>query len=468
MARKAPTEPIYYDREVETMPREQKEAMRLQKLRSLLEHLLASNGFYGPRLKKAGVRPQAITSIAEFRKRVPATLKQELVADQEENPPYGKRLGVPEEQLAQIFMTSGTSGIGQEVSPLSKSDTYHAALGFAFQLNAGGLAPGDISAHMWPVATMPGGLAALEGLRMLKTNPMILGIFDTKKKLQLMVRFNVHHLFTTPAYLTRLALLAQEMGIEPRRDLSRLKAITLSTEAFPPIWAHNMEAFWGVPLQDCYGSTQLGTVFAFTTERGVAPGGARGVYHTLDHMGIVEIVDPQSGEEVPYGEYGEPIVTPLWREASPVLRFRSGDRVRRLPPTSEIDGRTCDTWEMGTISRLDDMIKMKATNIWPSTIDEVLFAHAEIDEYNGRVLIDAQGRERVQIKLEFKTHITSESVKQAVLAKLPSQLREKTGMTIEVEAAPFGTIERFEYKARRWKDERMSGLEGVRFRDKAV
>lgn len=468
MARQASAQPIYYDRAADTMPRDEKRAMVLHKLRTLLERLLATNAYYGPRLKAAGVRMEDIKTLDDFRKRVPFTTKSDLVADQERKPVFGTRLGVPEQEIAQIHMTSGTSGIGQEVSPLSRNDVYYTGLGFAYQIHAAGVLPGDICAHMWPVATMPGGLAAIEGLRMLQANPMILGIFDTKKKLQTMVRFNVHHVFTTPAYLTRLSLVANELGIEPKRDLPRLKAIALSTEAFPPVWAQQMEEFWGARLQDCYGSTQLGSVFAYTAERGVAPGGVRGVYHTLDHVSHAEIIDPETGEEVEYGEYGEPVLTPLWREAAPVLRFRSGDRVRRLPPTTEIDGRTCDTWEMGTISRLDDMIKMKATNIWPSTIDEVMFSHVEIDEYNGRVLIDEQGRERVQVRFEFKPGVVSEDLRRAIAGKLPGELRDKTGMTIEAEAVPFGTVERFEYKARRWKDERMSGLEGVRFRDKST
>ncbi|HBF43777.1 MAG TPA: phenylacetate--CoA ligase, partial [Desulfobacteraceae bacterium] len=106
---------------------------------------------------------------------------------------------------------------------------------------------------------------------------------------------------------------------------------------------------------------------------------------------------------VRYGEWGEPVVTTFSRKAMPLIRFRSNDRVKLLPPGLCDCGRTSRAlWEVGTISRYDDMIKIKATNVWPQAVDKAVFSFGEIDEYNGRVFITDDGLEVAKISVEFK------------------------------------------------------------------
>jgi phenylacetate-CoA ligase len=453
----------FYNRQMETLSQQEIRELQLKGVRDLLERVYRDSPFYRTRLQRAKVKPDDIKSLEAFSGRVPFMSKKDLVEDQDDNPPFGHRLPVPESEIRQVHITSGTSGRGQEVYALTAEDVLMAADSFGYQLTAADFQPGDISAMLWPVATMAGGLIAAESLRYHKANGMLLYMFDSKTKLNLMKRFNVHSFWATPAYLTRLTVLCEEMGIDPRRDMPRLKAIVLSTEPFPVDWALRMQEFWGCTLYDLYGSSQFGMAYAYSCDEGVVPKGKRGVYHLLDHLVLVEVLDPITGEPVKYGEEGEPVITTFSRRGCPIIRFRQGDRVRLLPPESCDCGRATNCWESGTISRYDDMIKMKGVNVWPAAIDEVIFSRPEIDEYSGRVFIDEQGREQVSIRLEFSQKVRDQALKQRILASLPVELHDRTGIHMDVEEVSYGTLPRFDYKSRRWTDERISGLQQVRF-----
>jgi len=138
--------------------------------------------------------------------------------------------------------------------------------------------------------------------------------------------------------------------------------------------------------------------------------------------------------------------------------------VRLLPPDLCDCGRTSRAlWEVGTVSRYDDMIKIKATNVWPQAVDEAVFSFDEIEEYNGRVFIDENGQEVARVRLEFKKMALDDSAKAAVLRRLGAKIKEITQVSMALEEVPYGTLPRFEYKVRRWTDERIEGLERVKY-----
>ena len=283
----------------------------------------------------------------------------------------------------------------------------------------------------------------------------------------MMKRFGVHHILTTPAYLTRITSVLMERGLDPKTEFPLLKGITLSTEPFSVQWALRMEELWGTVIHDIYGSTQLNLNYAITCKYGAVPDSEFGYYHLADFFALVEVLDKDTDEPVKYGEWGEPVVTTFSRKAMPLVRFRSNDRVRLLPPGLCDCGRAASSiWEVGTVSRYDDMIKIKATNVWPQTVDEAVFSFEEIDEYNGRVFISESGHEVAKVLFEFKKMALDEKAKADIIQKLGSRIKELTQVTMKVEEVPQGTLPRFEYKVRRWTDERVEGLERVKYIEK--
>ena len=456
----------YFLKELETMPFDDLGKFQFEKTKETLERAYHNSAFYRELFDKSGVKPEDFRGLDDIR-RFPFIDKKDLVTDQEENPPMGRRVSVPPDEIRRINVTSGTSGMGQEVHCHDEGAIYAANASTAAHFAAIGLKKGDFSAVLYPLGTMTGGMLSYEALRMFGATPLPIAVFNTNQKIDMMKRFNIHHILTTPAYLTRITSICMERGLDPKKDFPNLKGITLSTEPFSIPWALKMEEIWGTVLHDIYGSTQLNLNYAITCKYGVVPDGKFGYYHLTDYYALVEVLDRETGEPVKYGEWGEPVVTTFSRKAMPLIRFRSNDRVKLLPPDLCDCGRTSRAlWEVGTVSRYDDMIKIKATNVWPQTVDEAVFSFDEIDEYNGRVFIAEGGREVAKVSIEFKKTDLDEKTKNDLLKKLSEKIKASTQVTMKVEEVPHGTLPRFEYKVQRWTDERVEGLEKVKYLEK--
>lgn len=450
----------YANPKAATMTREELRDYQLYHLQRLLERAYARSAFYRKLWGRAGVHPVNIRSLADFSRMIPTVGKQDFLEDQNASPPYGERLAVPVSEICQVHLTSGTSGIGQEVYALTREDINLEARGWAIHLRTIGLEPGDVSIVTWPVATMAAALNVYEACREVGINVFLVGIYDGETKIKLMKRFAMNHLVATPTYLSRLSVLCQEMGVKPDRDFPNLKAITLAAESYPREWITNMEDYWGCPIYDMYGSTQNATMLAVTCQQQRPGENVRRSMHLYEHLTFVEVVNHETGEPVDYGEEGELVITPLFRQATPVIRFRTGDKVRLFPGEACPCGSKYDFIEAGNIARFDDMIKMKAANVWPQTVDDIVFSYREIEEYNGIVAVDEGGREQVSILVEFRDGVPEET-KKRLINVLAESIKQKTQVTMKVEEVPRGTLERALFKSRRWTDKRQEGLRQV-------
>lgn len=462
---KVPKKNSYFLKKLETMPFDELKKLQFQKTKEILERAYYKSEFYHELFDKAKVKPEDFKKLEDIA-RFPFINKQDLVRDQEAHPPFGKRVCVPTEKIRRVNITSGTSGMGQEVHCHDEKAIWAANASTASHFAAIGLKKGDISGLLYPLGTMTGGMLSYEALRLFGAVPLPLAVFNTNQRIDTMRRFDVHHILTTPAHLTRITAICTEMGLDLKKEFPRLKGITVSTEPFPISWALDMEERWGTVLHDIYGSTQVNLNYAITCKYGVVPDGKYGYYHLADHLALVEVLGKETDQPVKYGEWGEPVITTFSREAMPLIRFRSNDRVRLLPSGVCDCGRTSNIWEVGTISRYDDMIKIKATNVWPQTVDDAVFAFHEIEEYNGKVFIAGDGLEVATVSIEFRKMPLDDQTKRTIIKELSDKIKEMTQVTMKVEEVPHETLPRFEYKVRRWTDERIKGLERVKFLEK--
>jgi len=456
----------YFSKELETMSAEDMKKLQFEKTKVSLERAYSKSNFYRNLFDKAKVKPEDFKTLEDIA-RFPCIEKQDIIKDQSEHPPYGTMICVPPGEIRRVNLTSGTSGMGQEVHCHDEEAIRAANASTAAHFAAIGLEKGDLTALLYPLGTMTGGILSYEGLRICGVTPLPLAVFNTNQKIDMMKRFGVHHVLSTPAYMSRITSILMERGLTPRLEFPQLKGITLSTEPFSVDWALRMEELWGTVLHDIYGSTQLNLNYAVTCKYGAVPDGEFGYYHLADYFTLVEVLDKDTDQPVKYGEWGEPVVTTFSRKAMPLIRFRSNDRVRLLPPGLCDCGRDSSAiWEVGTVSRYDDMIKINATNVWPQTVDEAVFSFDEIDEYNGRVYITKAGQEVAGVSLEFKKMALAEEARAEIIRKLGQKIKEMTQVTMKVDEVPQGTLPRFEYKVRRWTDERVEGLERVKYIEK--
>ncbi|MFH1489394.1 MAG: AMP-binding protein, partial [Pseudomonadota bacterium] len=290
--------------------------------------------------------------------------------------------------------------------------------------------------------------------------PFMIGTYDNRTRLETMHRFPIRYLFSTPVYLTRLVEVCEEMGVAPGEYLSTLTTVGLSAGSYPLFWARRMEELWQTSLSEFYACSGAGGAVSTTCEKGIFGSedkGARGVMHMLENVYLVEVLNPETLKPVEPGEEGEVVVTNLDKIAEPVVRYRTRDTARYMGVDCSC-GRPFASIECGSIGRLDDMIKVRGINIWPVTFDELIFLRNEVREYNGRVMVDKTGREKVIIFIEYREALP-DSKKSEIVGELKSQIKMRIGLNVDIAEAPEEDIEHFEFKTRRWKDLRGESLD---------
>src|SRR5204862_1373035 len=200
---------------------------------------------------------------------------------------------------------------------------------------------------------------------------------------------------STPTYALHIWQKSREMGIDLARE-SKVNKVILSGEPAGSIPAakRQLEEAWGAKCGDTAGMTEVGTIMIFECSH--QPGGT----HIIEDHYIEEVLDPDSGEPVGYGELGERVVTSFGRGFIPVLRYRTRDFVVRVPGSSCTCGRTFDIYEGGIRGRVDDMKLVRGTNVYPRAVESIVREHAEIDEFQIHLFTADGIRDEIEVLIE--------------------------------------------------------------------
>jgi len=209
-----------------------------------------------------------------------------------------------------------------------------------------------------------------------------------------------------------------------------------------------IESQWGAQAGDTAGMTELGTIMMFECEH--QPGGA----HVIEDHYVEEVIDPETGREVPYGERGERVVTSFGRGLMPLFRYRTRDLVVKVPHSKCTCGRTFDLFEGGILGRVDDMLLVRGTNVYPRAVESIVREYAVVDEFQVRLWTADGIRDEIGVRCEVRAgHEAEWAAAEKDLAR--DLARHHEGLSFHVERVPTGTLPRFELKARRVKDERV-------------
>lgn len=407
--------------------------------------------------------PQAasLSSLAQFRDIIPFQSKQDLLVAQDQL--FTERVAHPGSEVVSLHMTSGTTGLGQEVHPLTKLDVEAMGSTWIYQAHWAGLSLGDSIFYTFPVGMQTGGLSSFPMADRMASQFFQLGPYSTEKKVDYLLQYKPNALIISPAYLTRLQAVLEERNVSPRDALPQLKAIFVAGESYSQDWAQRSIEFWGATISEWYGLMQGGLNLCFSCERGILPDGERGHLHAMEHRALCEVLRPGTNEPVEPGEAGEFVATTLFREAFPIIRFRTGDRVRLMPQPCTC-GRPMMSIEAGTIARYDDMMKIRGQNLWPDAVDKIVFSDDTVEEYAGLVYVDAEGRETVELSVEFKpgAGLSDDQMTQHAVA-ISREIPQKLNVRMDVRVAPYLSLPRFEFKTRRWTDERRAGRDFVKY-----
>lgn len=402
-----------------------------------------------------------LTSLARFREIIPFQTKLDLLDPEDSF--MQERVARPGSPLYALHMTSGTTGLGQEVHPLTRLDVEAMGSSWVYQASWAGMNLGDSIFFTFPVGMQTGGLSSFMLTERMASLAFQMGPYATEKKIEYLLRFKPAGLVISPAFLTRFQALLEQRGVDPRRELPGMKAIFIAGESYTIDWAQRAQEFWGAGISEWYGCMQGGLNLCFSCEQGVLRNGGRACLHTMEHRVLCEVLRPETDEPVEPGEEGEMVITPLFREAFPVVRFRTGDRVRLSPEPCSC-GRPFASIEAGTVARYDDMMKVRGQNLWPDAVDRMVFSSDEIEEYAGTVFLDEGGREIVEVAVEFKpTAGLSEEERARRIEELTRQIQHKLNVRMDIREVAYLTLPRYEFKVRRWTDQRRSGRDVVRY-----
>lgn len=423
--------------------------LQLDKLRAVVAKTWEANPFYRDHWQSHGVRDPQVASLDDFARKFPAVRKADFIRDQKADPPFGRRA---RPALAQggplmVVTTSGTSGQGAEIHVQTRSERDATGRVAGYLYRWAGLEPGDAVFLCFPVTMLGGGRIELYGLEDYGLTVYPVGVYDVGRKLELMERFKPRAVLATTSYLGHLVA----AGGRPPND--GLKVVFGGGEGGGYSWFERLQEQWGVPVFNQYGATQTRVDPMYPCERGIGTRSRPGMIHNIDPYFLLEVVDPATGRQVADGEAGEIVLTSLIHTETPLIRCAMGDRAVYHDPSYCPCGRPFTGVELSTITRLDDMIKVKGINLWPQSVEDVMFALPEVDEYRATVTSDKTEADVVTIEVMPKQALAGEGAER-LAAEIGGRLRERIGIRFVVEVVAAGALQRSEYKARRWVDRR--------------
>jgi len=401
-------------------------------------------------LERSSVTADELTASPESWRSLRPTTKAELIEDQQLAPPYGTRRCVPVAELGLVVESSGSTGKGREVHYASRRDAARTAVAWARYLEGIGVTAENAVALCFPIGMAGGGVRHMLAYSEVGAIVLRVGALSSQRKIEAIQHYRTDTLVATPAYVDRLGVVAEEVGVSPR-DLG-IRRIVVATQSVSVEWVNSTQELWGARLHEWYG-TSAGIV-AFACHRGMADGGEHGTLHWDPELAAQEVVDPKTGHYVEDGERGEMIGTPLINEAEPLFRIATGDEVQFRAPGSCACNSPWPGIESGTVRRLDLTFKVKGVNLSPAAVDAVVLAQNQILDYRARIWQDASKRERLTLELLARAGASDQ-----LAGPVAGRLREDTGLSFEVtvldeRSAWSQTTAGEAAKAKRWVDER--------------
>lgn len=423
----------------ETLDPGELEQQQLERLRLQLTIMLADNPFYRNKLHAAGIRSAADIACLADLTRLPYTTKDELSEDQRANPPYGTNCSLPHEAYSRLHQTSGTTGERLRWLDTAQSWSWWGRCWQAVY-RAAGVGADDRIFFAFSFGPFIGFWSAYEGASQLGALAITGGGMSSPQRLQAILANEVTVLVCTPTYVLHLAEVARELGLDIANSSVRRTIHAGEPGASIAATKSKIERAWGARCFDHAGATEVGA-WGFECE-------AQDGLHVNESEFICEVLDPQTHQPC---EEGELVITNLDRAAMPVIRYRTGDRVRWHQLDNCPCGRTYRRLAGGVIGRLDDVLIIRGINVYPSAIESAVRQFDQIVEF--AVEAFRQGEmDELLVRVELAA---GESDDSGILqGKLQHALHTNLGIRAGVELAGAGELPRFELKAKRVTDRR--------------
>ena len=420
---------------IETASRDEITGLQTERLAATLRYAYANVPHYRAAFDAAGVRPEDFRrpeDIAKF----PFTAKSDL----RDNYPFGM-FAVPRERLARLHASSGTTGRPTVVGYTARDLDVWADL-VARSLFAAGTRPGMLVHNAYGYGLFTGGLGLHAGAERLGCTVVPISGGMTERQVRLIADFRPDVISITPSYMLSILDEFHRQGLDPRE--SSLKIGVFGAEPWTNAMRREIEAGFAIDAVDIYGLSEV-----------MGPGVANECIETKDGPTIwedhfyPEIIDPETGQVLPEGAFGELVFTTLTKEGMPVIRYRTRDLTRLLPGTA----RTMRRMEKVT-GRSDDMLIVRGVNLFPTQIEEHLLASTVLTGHYLIVLTRTGRMDEVTVQVEHQPHITDSDRLEREAHAVAKRIKDTVGLSVRIAVEPPGVIERSIGKARRVMDQR--------------
>jgi phenylacetate-CoA ligase len=425
--------------ELETLPREEIEKRQLDQFARQMKYVIEKSPFYRRKFQAAGVTPDDIKTMDDVR-RVPFTTKQELLESQEAHPIYGDFPCILPEEATRVFQTSGTTGKPLKI-PLSKKDWFETYLEqFSYFLCGYGVESKDVAYFPFTYGTFIAWWGIQAAMEQHAVTIVPGGGQSSDALVKSIIDWGATVVCGTPTYIIYLGELAGNMGIDFPN--SKIKIVITAGEqgAQVPATKRLIESLYGAKNYDDIGSTEISN-FGFEC---VAQNGT----HMIESMFLAESLNTETGEPAAEGEIGELVLSNLFCESAPLIRYMTKDLVRFTYQPCDC-GRTFLRMDGGVLGRADDMFTFGGVNIFPSAVENFIREIPTLaNEY--QLVIPQQGSgKRMIVRVESaSTDISDEQAKSAV-KQLLDNILYNIKITADIDLVSPGTLPRFEGKAKR-------------------
>ena len=434
---------VYYQPEIETMPREQLRELQLERMQRSVQHAYDNVAFYQRSFKEAGVEPGDLKSLDDLAK-FPFIVKQ----DMRNSYPYGL-FAVPGKDVARIHASSGTTGQATVVGH-TRSDLDNWGDCFARGIYMVGGGPESTIQVSYGYGLFTGGLGAHAGGEAVGCSVIPTSSGNTKRQIQMMKDLGTDILACTPSYALLIADTAIEMGYDPATEF-KISGVILGAEPASENMRQEIRDKLGVQYCDVYGLSEVmgpGVAMECAASNGL---------HLAEDQFFAEIVDPDTLEPVPDGTFGELVFTTLVRECCPLVRYRTRDVTRIIAEECSC-GRTHRKIDR-IVGRTDDMLILRGVNVFPSQIEQVITEFPEIATQYQIILTNKGPLDRVELDVETVPDFPFDEIRKLedLKKRLGAELKSNLQIAVDIKIVEPKTIERSEGKAKRIIDLREGG-----------
>lgn len=430
----------YFQPEIETMPREELRELQLDELRSTMKNALDNVEFYRESFADAGVGLQDLQTLEDISK-FPFITKQ----DMRDAYPFGL-FARKNENVARIHASSGTTGQATIVGH-TQTDLDNWGNCFARGIAMVGGSKDSTIQVSYGYGLFTGGLGAHAGGEAMGCTVIPTSSGNTKRQVQMMKDLSTDILACTPSYALLIADTAIEMGYDPANDF-KISGVICGAEPASENMRQEIADKLGVQYCDVYGLSEI-----------MGPGVAmecanRGGLHIAEDQFLCEIIDPETLEVLPDGQWGELVITTLTRECTPLIRYRTRDVTRIISEPCEC-GRTHRKIDR-LRGRTDDMLIIRGVNVFPSQIEQVITEFPEIATQYQIILSNNGPLDKVELRVETVPEFPIDEVRKLedLKARLGAELKSNLQISVDIKLVEPKSIERSEGKAKRIIDNR--------------